>query len=55
MKLIRYEINVWSVGDDSDVKLAGITKVMNKEGSLNQFNDFLYKIMEKMKKLIDEL
>jgi len=56
MKLIRYEINIWSVGDESDVKLLGVTKVMNQEENLSQnnFNNFLYKSLDKMKKLIEE-
>ncbi len=57
MKLIRYEIKIWSIGDDSDNKLLEISKVMNKEEDLNpnNINNFLYKTLDKMKLLIEEL
>jgi len=55
MKFIRYEINIWNIGTESDTKLAGITKMGCIELEDMHFNEFVNEKLEIIKKLIDEI
>jgi len=55
LKYFRYEVNIWSIEEQVESKVAGITKIKNIDLEDDKFNGFIDMKLEIIKKLIDEI